>query len=272
VKNINHYRHYSWPVYAAALFTAMFLMLPLLVVLPLSFNAQPFFTYPMQGLSLQWYIEVLTSSRWTGAILNSAVLGLISAAIATIIGTLASVGLWLIGARSRQLLLALLLSPLVIPAVVFAAGFLYLASRAGVANSLPGLVWAHVVLGLPFVVVVVSASLEQFDPILVRAARSLGADNRTIFVRIILPIIKPGVLTGLIFAFVTSWDEVVVALFVISSSDQYTLPRVLWGGLRENLSPALIALAALLTLLSLALMIAVERLRGTIRQAKHIKR
>lgn len=272
MKNINHYRHYNWPIYAVALATAVFLVLPTLIVLPLSFNAEPFFTYPMRGLSLQWYAEVLTSPRWTGAILNSTIVGLASAALATIIGTLASVGLWLSTARARQLLLALLLSPLVIPAVVFAAGFFYLASRAGLANSLPGLVWAHVILGLPFVIVVVSASLEQFDPVLVRAARSLGADNRTIFMRIILPIIMPGVLTGLIFAFVTSWDEIVVALFVISSSNHYTLPRILWGGLRENLSPALIALATLLTLLSLALMFAVERLRGKMERAKAARR
>jgi putative spermidine/putrescine transport system permease protein len=271
VKSIDHYRHYGWPVYAIALLTAMFLIVPTFLVLPLSFNADPFFTYPMRGLSLQWYVEVLTSPRWTGAIFNSAMVGLASAAIGTVIGTLAAVGLWLNPPRIRQLLLAFLLSPLVIPAVVFAAGFFYLAFRVNLSNSLIGLVWAHVVLGLPFVVVVVSASLEQFDPTLVRAAKSLGAGNGMIFRRVMLPIIAPGVITGAIFAFVTSWDEIVVSLFMISSSDRYTLPRVLWGGLREHLSPALIALATLLTLLSLALMFAVERLRGSV-QARGVAR
>lgn len=262
MKTINHYRAYSWPVYALGLAVAIFLVLPTLIVLPLSFNAEPYFTYPLRGVALGWYVEVLTSPRWTHAILNSMIVAVSSAVIATIIGTLAAVGLWAGPPRLRQALLLLLLSPLVVPVVVFGAGFFYLATRAGLADSLAGLVWAHVVLGIPFVVAVVSASLEQFDPVLVRAARSLGAENGTIFRRVMLPIIAPGVITGSIFAFVTSWDEIVVGMFLISNSSLYTLPRVMWSGLRENLSPAIIALAALLTLLSLALMLAVERLRG----------
>lgn len=262
MKTINHYRAYSWPIYALGLAVAVFLVLPTLIVLPLSLNAESYFTYPLRGFSFGWYKEVLTSPRWTHAILNSMIVAASSAAIATVAGTLAAVGLWAGPPKMRQALLFVLLSPLVVPVVVFAAGFFYIATRAGLADSLAGLVWAHVVLGVPFVVVVVSASLEQFDPVLVRAGKSLGADNRTIFRRVILPIIAPGVITGTIFAFVASWDEIVVGLFLISNSNLYTLPRVMWSGLRENLSPAIIALAALLTLLSLALMIAVERLRG----------
>lgn len=264
MKTINHYRAYSWPIQALGVAVAIFLVLPTLIILPLSINAEPYFTYPMRGTSLVWYEEVLTSPRWTGAILNSTIVAFSSAAVATVIGTLAAVGLWAGPPRLRQPLLVLLLSPLVVPVVVFAAGFFYLATRAGLADSLLGLIWAHAVLGVPFVVVVVAASLEQFDPVLVRAARSLGAENTMIFRRVMLPIIAPGVITGAIFAFVTSWDEIVVGLFLISNSSLYTLPRVMWSGLRENLSPAIIAIAALLTLLSLALMVAVERLRGRV--------
>lgn len=267
-----HYRAVRGAVVVAAVGVMVFLALPTLVILPLSLNPEPYFSYPMSGLSTRWYEEVIWSDSWRGAFANSLAVALASALAATVIGTAAALGVQALPAWARVPVLAALLSPIVIPIIVFAVGFFYLSARTGMANTLSALVWGHVVLGLPFVVIVVSASLERFDPILAKAAAGLGAPPLAVFRDVVLPLIAPGVLTGAIFAFITSWDEIVLALFVAGGPENHTLPRRLWSGLREELSPAIIAVAALLTVLSIALMIAVEMLRGHLNHPPAVRR
>lgn len=263
-----HYRALRFGIVGAAILVMAFLALPTVVILPLSLNPEPYFSYPLPGLSLRWYEEVLSSPAWQRAFVNSLFVGVVATVAATVIGTAAALGLQRLPRRLRGAVLALLLSPIVIPIIVFAVGFFYVAAWAGAANTLGALIWGHVVLGLPFVVIVVSASLQRFDPMLLKAAASLGATPLRAFRDIVLPLIAPGVLTGAIFAFITSWDEVVLALFVAGGPENHTLPRRLWSGLREELSPAIIAVAALLTVLSVMLMAAVESLRRRIDNAQ----
>jgi len=245
-----------------------YLVIPTLIIAPLSFNSQPYFTYPIKEFSLKWYEQILTTQPWRIAFRNSLTVGILSTLFATTLGTLAALGLSGLPQRIRYAFNLVLLSPLFIPIIVFAVGFFYLAAKVGIVNSLGALIWAHIVLGLPFVIIVVTASLEGFDRDLVKAAQSLGASPFTTFRRITLPLIAPGVMAGAIFAFVTSWDEIVTALFVAGGPENHTLPRRLWSGLREELSPAIIAAATILSLLSVVLMITVETLRNKFADTK----
>jgi len=244
-----------------------FLIAPLLVIVPLSFNATPFFTFTpemlafkAEGWSWRWYAEILSSAQWRAAAVNSLGLALASTLLATVLGTLAALGLQRADLPGRAALMALLLSPLIVPIVIAAAGMYFFYSALGLANSWAGLVIAHTVLGVPFVVITVSATLAGFDRTLERAASSLGAPPHVAFFRVTLPIILPGVISGALFAFVTSFDEVVTVLF-LGGPEQLTVPRQMWAGVREQLSPAILAVATLLTLVAIALLATVEALR-----------
>lgn len=255
------YRFHKMSLYLVVVLGAVFLVTPTLIIMPLSFNAVPYFTYPIEAYSLRWYQDVFTLPGWRTGFRNSVIVAATTTSIATVLGTLAALGLAELPPSWRQRLMLVLLSPLIIPIIVFAVGIFYLAARIGMVGSLATLIWAHAVLALPFVILVVSASLERFDRTLLMAAYSLGASPLQAFRRITLPLIAPGVFAGAVFAFVTSWDEIVVALFIAGGPENHTLPRRLWSGLREELSPAIIAVATLLTLLSLVLMSVVEWLR-----------
>jgi putative spermidine/putrescine transport system permease protein len=238
-----------------------FLVLPILAVIPLSFNAEPFFTYPMPGLSLQWYREFVESTVWQLALRNSLIVAFSATVLSSVLGTLAALGLARRDCPARASIMAVLISPMIIPMVVSAVGIYYCFARIGLLNTLTGLVLAHTALGAPFVVVTVAATLSGFDQNLMRAAASLGANPITAFFRVMLPLIAPGVASGALFAFGTSFDEVVVALF-ISGSEQRTLPRQMWSGVRESLSPTITAVATLLIVASIALLAAVQWLQG----------
>lgn len=244
-----------------------FLMAPILVIVPLSFNAVPYFTFTdgmmafdPAAYSLRWYEQVLTSPQWTGAMLNSLTLALASTALATALGTTAAIGLSRADLPFRGALMSLILSPLIVPIVIAAAGMYFFYSDLGLAQSWAGLVLAHTALGVPFVVITVGATLAGFDTTLTRAAASLGADGVNTFFRVTLPLILPGVISGALFAFVTSFDEVVTVLF-LAGPEQTTIPRQMWSGIREQLSPAILAIATVLTAISVLLLLAVEMLR-----------
>lgn len=237
-----------------------FLVLPLLAVIPLSFNGGSFLTYPLDGLSWRWYEEVLMGERWRRALANSLVIAVPATAIATVLGSLAAVGLAHAEFPGKGLIGGLLLSPLVVPVVIAAAGMYFAYAPFGLVNSYLGLILAHAALGAPFVLVTVSATLAGFDRTLVRAAASLGAPPLTAFRRVVVPLILPGLVSGALFAFVTSFDEVIVILF-LGGPHQRTLPRELFDGLREHVTPAICAAATLLVLLATALMVAMELLR-----------
>jgi putative spermidine/putrescine transport system permease protein len=238
----------------------VFLVAPILVIVPLSFNAGAFFTYPLAGVSLQWYREFLTGVQWQRAVENSLIVAVGATAVATSLGTLAALGLHRVRLPFRQAIVAVLLSPMVVPVIITAVGMFYFYARIGIANTLGGLIVAHAALGIPFVFVTVGAVLSTLDDNLVRAAASLGAGPVRVFRAVVLPLILPGVVSGALFAFVTSWDDVVVAIF-LAGPRQHTLPRQMWSGIREFISPTLLAVATLLIVLSISLMLVVELLR-----------
>lgn len=250
--------HYAFHILCALIL--IFLVAPILIVIPLSFNAEPYFSYPMPGLSLRWYEEVLTSADWQRALRNSLLVGVFSTIAATVLGTTAALGLNRAKFALKAIVLALLISPMAVPVIIIAVSLYYFFAPLGLTSSLTGIILAHTVLGVPFVVITVSATLAGLDPNLVRAGIGLGASNLRVFFSVTLPIIMPGVVSGALFSFVTSWDEVVVVLF-LASVEQQTLPRRMWIGVREILSPSILAVATLLIIVGVVLMVVMEALR-----------
>ncbi|HEX7935510.1 MAG TPA: ABC transporter permease [Paraburkholderia sp.] len=245
---------------ALSLAVLVFLVLPILVVMPLSFNSQPYFTYPLPGFSLRWYQEFFDSADWMLALKNTVITGVVSTAIATVLGVSASLGLTSSRIRGKQIITGILISPMIVPLIITAVGVYFAFSPLGITNSLLGLILAHAALGAPFVVVTVTATLAGFNETLSRAGRSLGASPLRVFMQVKLPIIAPGVVSGALFAFATSFDEIVVALF-LTGPDQRTVPRQMWAGIREQLSPTILAVACLLVVISTLLLITLELLR-----------
>lgn len=236
-----------------------FLVLPILIMVPISFTSGNLLAFPLPGLSFRWYESLVEKPIWLTAARNSLMIGLASASLATALGTMAALGL----ARSqfpfKSLVMALILSPILIPIVITAVGIYFAFAAVGLSGTYAGLVLAHTALAVPFVVVTVVAALENFDFNLVRAARVLGATPWTAFRRVTLPIIFPGVISGALFAFVTSFDEIVVTLF-LAAPDQRTLPRQIFSGVREYVSPGIAAVATLLVVLSALLLVTVQLL------------
>jgi putative spermidine/putrescine transport system permease protein len=266
--------HYALRLVAWAVLA--FLILPILVIIPLSFNAEPFFTFT-QGMlaldpdaySLRWYAEVLTDDRWLLSIRNSFVIGIAAAILATVLGTVAAVGLSSPWMPFKRLITALLLSPMIVPLIIIAAGMFFFYTNFGLVGTYAGLIIAHAALGVPFVIITVTATLQGFDRTLFAAGLSLGASPIKVFWDVVIPLIRPGVISGGLFAFVTSFDEVVLVLF-LAGPEQRTIPRQMFSGLREQINPSILAVATLLVVLSIALLVTLEllrrrseRLRGT---------
>ncbi|NOT41585.1 MAG: ABC transporter permease [Alphaproteobacteria bacterium] len=244
-----------------------FLVAPLLVIVPLSFNAEPYFTFTTKmltldpdGFSFRWYRDIVENPQWLEAIGNSLVIALASTFLATVLGTLAAVGLARSNMPFRDFFMALLISPLVVPIVIAAAGMYFFYSSVGLAQSHLGIILAHTTLGVPFVVITMTATLSGFDRNLIKAAGSLGADPITAFFRVTLPLVAPGMISGALFAFAASFDEVVTVLF-LGGPEQRTIPRQMWSGIREQISPTILAVATLLIIFSSLLLLAVEMLR-----------
>lgn len=239
----------------------MFLVLPVLVIVPLSFNSGTFLVYPMQGFSLRWYEAFFSSAEWMRSLKNSMIVAPAATVLAMVFGTLASIGLTRSEFRGKALVMSLLISPMIVPVVIVGVASYLFFAPLGLGNSYLSLIVVHAVLGVPFVIITVSATLQGFNYNLVRAASSLGASPITAFRRVTLPLIAPGVITGGLFAFATSFDEVVVTLF-LAGPEQATLPRQMFSGIRENLSPTIAAAATLLIIFSVLLLLALEWLRG----------
>jgi putative spermidine/putrescine transport system permease protein len=237
-----------------------FLLAPILAIIPLSFSAGSFLHYPLPGVSLRWYADFFTSEFWLPALQNSVITASATALLATVLGTLAAIGLWLARFPGRAVITTLLLLPMVVPDIITAVGIYFAFAPLDLTNSYLGLVLAHTCLATPFVVVTVLATLSGFDRILLRAAASLGAGPALAFRRVMLPLIFPGVITGALFAFTISFDEVVVALFVAGPAYR-TLPRQMFSGINENLSLTITAIATMTVLLSTALLVAAMLLR-----------
>ena len=257
--------HYAFRVICGLIL--FFLIMPILVIIPLSFNAGDYFTFTKEmlaldpaGYSLQWYQDFFTNPNWQGAVRNSVIISIFSTLIATTLGTLAALGLSQAQMPAKSAIMALLLSPMIVPLIISAAGMYFFYSRVGLQGTLIGVILAHAALGTPFVVITVTATLVGFDLSLIRAALGLGASPFTVLRRVIVPIILPGVVSGALFAFITSFDEVVVVLFV-GSFEQRTIPWQMFSGIREHISPTILAVATVLVGVSIVLLTVLELLR-----------
>lgn len=285
--------HYTYLTICTLIF--LFLIAPILIVIPLSFNAEPYFTFTEKMLSLdptgysaRWYDLLLTygmnapeatrdtswwsdawnNANWIKAARNSVVIGFFSTILATVLGTIAALGLSKPDMPWRRPIMAILISPMIVPIIITATGLFFFYSKIGISHwsifgwEIPylGVILAHATLGIPFVIITVTATLVGFDHSLTRAAASLGANPRTTFFKVIMPLILPGVISGALFAFVTSFDEVVVVLFV-GALDEQTIPRQMWNGIREQISPAILSVATILVIISTLLLATVELLR-----------
>ncbi|MCH2067049.1 MAG: ABC transporter permease [Shimia sp.] len=268
--------HYSFRVICGAIF--VFLITPVLVVMPLSFNAQDFFTFTPEmlrldpaGYSLKHYQDFFTNNEWQRSFKNSLIIAPVATVISVSLGTLAAIGLSQAHVPGRRAIMAILISPMIVPLIISATGMFFFYSQIGnwmeatlgLNKTFVGyvkVILAHAVLGIPFVIITVTATLVGFDRSLTRAAANMGANPVTTFFRVQMPLILPGVISGGLFAFITSFDEVVVVLFV-GSAGQKTLPWQMFTGLREQISPTILAVATILVGISILLLATVEMLR-----------
>ena len=277
--------HYTFRVICGLIF--LFLILPILIVLPLSFNVEPYFSFtpgmlaldpeafslrwykdilrngmaaPDAPLNLSWFADTWNNAQWMRAIRNSFFIGICATLLSTALGTLAAIGLSRSEMPYRRLIMSILISPMIVPLVITAAGMFFFYSKIQLSQTYIGVIMAHAVLGTPFVIITVTATLVGFDKSLVRASNSLGAGPIQTFFKIQMPLIIPGVISGGLFAFITSFDEVVAVLF-LASPEQRTIPRQMWSGIREQISPTILAVATLLVLLSIILLTVIELLR-----------
>ncbi len=257
--------HYTFRVICGLLF--FFLIFPIMVIIPLSFNAEDFFTFTPEmlslspeGFSLKHYKDFFSNSDWQNALRNSFSIAPVATLLSVSFGTLAAIGLSQSHVPFRGAIMAILISPMIVPLIISAAGMYFFYSRIGLQGTFAGVVLAHAALGTPFVIITVTATLIGFDQSLVRAAANMGAGPVRTFFKVQMPLILPGVISGALFAFITSFDEVVVVLFV-GSAGQKTLPWQMFTGLREQISPTILAVASLMVGISILLLTTLELLR-----------
>ncbi len=238
----------------------LFLIAPIVAIMPLSFSSDTYFSYPLPGFSFKWYEEFFTNERWYGSLRLSLILATCTTILATTLGTLAALGISRGNLPFRATLMAVLISPMIVPVIISALGMFFFYSSIGLTGTIPGLILAHTALATPFVVITVTATLSSFDRTLMRAGESLGATPIWTFYKVVMPLIMPGMISGALFAFVTSFDEVIAVIF-IAGPEQRTLPRQMFSGIREQISPTITAAASVLIVFSTMLLITVELLR-----------
>lgn len=276
--------YYAFRIICGLIF--LFLITPIIIILPLSFNAEPYFSFTQGMLSLDpsafslrwyedifrngmvapdaegagWWADAWNNAQWIRAMKNSFIVGIAATLISTGLGTVAAIGLSRSEMPFRGLIMSLLISPMIVPLVITAAGTFFFYSKVGLSSTYMGVILAHAVLGTPFVIITVTATLVGFDKSLVRASQNLGANAITTFWKVQVPLILPGVISGGLFAFITSFDEVVIALF-LAGPEQVTIPRQMYSGIREQISPTILAVATILVILSVILLTTMELLR-----------
>jgi len=279
--------YYTYLTYCGMVF--FFLIAPIFIIIPLSFNQSPFFGFTPEMLrldpdafSIRWYRQMLgicrdediittvCTNKWMVGTVNSFYIGLSATFFATALGTIAALGLSRPNMPFKGAVMALLISPMIVPLIITAAGIFFFYAKFGLIGTYTGLILAHTALGTPFVVITVTATLTGFDTNLTRASASLGADQMKTFFKVIMPLILPGVISGALFAFITSFDEVVVVLF-LGSVEQQTIPRQMWAGIRQEISPVILCMATCLVALSIMLLTSVELLRRRSERLRGIK-
>ena len=242
-----------------------FLVLPITIVFPVAFTDKRYLSLPQDHMSLQHFANLFTSEAWLSSIGQSFVIAVAAALLSLVAGTLCAIGCWRIGTRWSEAVRTLMLVPIFVPTIVYALGLYRFWIDLGLLDTYTGVILAHGVTGIPYVVIIVSTSLAGFDPRLEQAARNLGASLAQTLRRVIVPSILPGIVSGGIFAFIHSWDELVIVLF-IASRKVFTLPRRIWDGINENLDPTMAAVAAVLILLTTGLLV-LNTLLGARREA-----
>lgn len=248
-------------LYGSTALVLLFLIAPILIVIPVSFSSAPYLTFPPPGFSLQWYAQLLHRYDWLSAAGLSLYVGAAVVVLATTLGTLASFGLVRASFPGKPLVMALVISPLVVPTIIIAIGMYSAYVRIGLGSSVFGLIIAQTCLAIPFVVTSVSATLVGYDRRLEWAAMNLGASEWATFWQVTFPIVRPGILSGALFAFITSFDELIIALF-ISSSTALTLPRKMWDSIRFEVDPTIAAVSTTLIVLTSLLLLVSELLRA----------
>lgn len=248
-------------LWTTSLAVLLFLVAPLLAIIPLSFTSGEYLQYPIPGYSFRWYEDFLFSPEWILAFRNTFIVGTATSVLATTLGTLAALGLSRDGFPFKRLVTSFFILPVVLPAIVLAVGTYFAFAAVGLTNSLVGIILAHTMIAVPFVVITVGATLSGFDHNLVRAATSLGATPVRSFFKVTLPLVFPGVVSGAVIAFATSLDEVVMILF-LAGPDQNTVPRQMFNGIKYYLSPTITAAATTLIAVSILLLVAVGALRA----------
>ena len=243
---------------ASAWAVLLFLLLPSFLVVPVSFTDTDYLAMPEEGLSLRWWRELFVDPEWLVGFGQSLGIGLAATAIAVSAGTLCAIGCWRVRNRWSALVRALILVPMIVPTIVYALGLFRVYAKFGLLDTASGVILAHAALGLPYPVLTVGAALTNFDPRLEQAARNLGASGWQTLRLVTLPNLAAGILSGAIFAFVVSWDELVVVLF-IAGRRVHTLPRQIWSGIHENLDPTIAAVATFLIVVTLVALIPVLR-------------
>ena len=257
-----------------------FLIAPLVAIIPISFSKSPFmlFTEGMmswppdpEAWSFRWYrymVGICTdknlttpcSNKWMVGTVNSFFIGFVSTFIATALGTMAALGLSRPQMPFKAIIMSILISPMIVPLIITAAGMFFFYAKVNLVYTFTGIILAHVALSTPFVVITVTATLVGFDTNMTKAAQSLGARPIKTFFKVIMPLILPGVISGALFAFITSFDEVVVVMFM-ASLNELTIPKQMWAGLRQETSPVILCMATCLVALSIFLLTTVELLR-----------
>ena len=270
--------YYAYLVFCGIVF--FFLIAPLVAIIPISFSRSPFmlFTEGMlawppdpEAWSFRWYrymVGICTdknlttpcSNRWMVGTVNSFFVGTVSTLIATALGTLAALGLSRPHMPYKGLIMSILISPMIVPLIITAAGMFFFYAKVNLVYTFTGIILAHVALSTPFVVITVTATLVGFDTNMTKASQSLGARPVRTFFKVIMPLILPGVISGALFAFITSFDEVVIVMFM-ASLDQLTIPKQMWAGIRQEISPVILCMATCLVALSIFLLTTVELLR-----------
>lgn len=228
----------------------LFLFLPLMVIVPVSFTPNRWLSLPGADWSLQHYADLIGDETWRRSALDSAVIAFGATLAATTLGTIGAIGCWRVSSGLSDLARGLMLIPIVIPTIVDALGFYQALVQFRLTDTYFGVIIAHTMKGIPYVVISVSAALANFDLRLEQAARGLGANMMTAVRRVVLPSIWPGVMAGAFFAFITSWDDLVINLF-IAGRRVSTLPRRIWNSIQDNIDPAVASVATLLMLVTL---------------------
>jgi len=270
--------HYTYLTFCGLVF--FFLIAPLFIILPLSFNAEQYIHFSAkmlaldpEGFSLRWYEDMIygTKNPWGLATKNSLIIAFFATIGSTILGTVAALGLSSRYMPYKAAFMAILISPMIVPLIISGTAIFFFMAKVGLAATHTGIVLSHIILGTPFVVITVTATLTGFDHSVTRAAASLGSNPVNTFMKITLPLIMPGVISGALFAFVTSFDEVVVVLF-LAGLENTTIPIQMWVGLREQLSPTIMAVATCLIIMSTLILVSAELLRRRSERLRGINR